>query len=75
MTGRGFKSMLRITEEVFKKIVNIWSEFVNFPERVEQMRTKISQLEDNWQFFSAFCGLDGCHISMKCPRGGLVVTD
>ena len=35
------------------------------------MRTKISQLEDKWQFLSAFDGLDGCYISMKCSRGGL----
>ena len=36
-----------ITQEVCNMIVrNLWSEFVNFPETVEQMLTAILQMED-----------------------------
>ena len=34
------------------------------------MLTVILQMEDKWQFPSAFGGVDGCHIPMKCPSGG-----
>ena len=51
-------------------VSNFWSEFVNFPETVDQMLTAILQMEDKWQFPSAFGGVDGCHIPMKCPSGG-----
>ena len=44
-------------------VSNLWSEYANFPET-------ISQMEDKWQFPSAFGGVDGCHIPMKCPSGG-----
>ena len=48
MKGRGFTTMLCITQEIFKvNSTNIWSEFVHFPERVDQMQTEISQLQDN----------------------------
>ena len=70
MTGRGLKTVQFITQEVCKVIVsNLWIDYVNFPETVDQMLTAISQMEDKWQFPSAFGGMDGCHISMKCPRG------
>ena len=60
-----------ITQKVCEMIVsNLWSEFVNFPETVNQMLTAISQMEEKWQFPSAFGGVDGCHIPMKCPSGG-----
>ena len=71
MTGRGLTTVQCITQEVCKVIVsNLWSEFVNFPETVDQMLTAILQMEDKWQFPSAFGGVDGCHIPMKCPSGG-----
>ena len=71
MTGCGFTIIQCITQEVCKLVVsNLWSEFVNFPETVDQMLTAILQMEDKWQFPSAFGGVDGCHIPMKCPSGG-----
>ena len=64
MTERGLTTVQCITQEVCQVIVsNLWSEFANFPET-------ISKMEDKWQFPSAFGGVDGCHISMKCPSGG-----
>ena len=39
-------------------VSNLWIEFVNFPETVEQMLTAILQGEDKWQFPSAFGGAD-----------------
>ena len=71
MTGRGLTTVQCITQEVCKVIVsNLWSEFVNFPETVDQMLTAISQMEDKWQFPSAFGRVDSCHIPMKWPSGG-----
>ena len=71
MAGRGLTTEQCITQEVCKVIVsNLWSEFVNFPETVDQMLTVISEMEDKWQFPSAFGGADGCHITMKCPSSG-----
>ena len=38
-----------INLEVCKVIVsNLWSEFVNFPEKVDKMLTAILQMEDKW---------------------------
>ena len=46
MTGRGLATARCITQEVCKVIVsNLWSEFVNFPEIVDQMLTAILQVE------------------------------
>ena len=70
MTGRGLTNVQCITQEVCKVIIsNLGSEFANFPETVDQMLTAILQMEDKWQFPSAFGGVDGCHIPMKCPSG------
>ena len=33
------------------------------------MLSSILQMEETWQFLSAFGGVDCCHIPMKCPRG------
>ena len=27
-------------------------------------------METLWQFLTAFGGVDGCHIPLKCPHGG-----
>ena len=71
MTVHGLTTVQCITQEVCTVIVsNPWSEFVNFPETVDQMLTAISQTEDKWQFLSAFGGVDGWYILIKCPRGG-----
>ena len=60
MTVHGLTTVQCITQEVCTVIVsNPWSEFVNFPETVDQMLTAISQMEDKWQFLSAFGGVDG----------------
>ena len=73
MTGRGLTtvSVQCITQEACKVFVsNLWSEFVNFPETVNQILTAILQMEDKWQFPDAFSGVEDCHIPMKCPHGG-----
>ena len=71
MTGRGLTTLQCITQEVYKVIFsNLWSQLVNFPETVDQTLTAILQMEDKWQFPSAFGEVDGCHILMKFPSGG-----
>ena len=49
-------------------VSNFWREFVSFPEAVDQMLTGILEMEEKWQFPSAFGEVDGCHIPMKCPK-------
>ena len=34
------------------------------------MLNSINKMETLWQFPGAFCGVDGCHIALKCPHGG-----
>ena len=47
MTGRRLTTVQCITQKVCEMIVsNLWSEFVNFPETVDQMLTAISQMEE-----------------------------
>ena len=37
------------------------------------MLTEILQIENNWQFSSAFDQVNASHIPMRCPRGGTEV--
>ena len=49
MTGHGLTTVQCITQEVGKVIVsNLWSQFVYFPEKVDQMVTANLQMEDKW---------------------------
>ena len=48
---------------------NLWSEFVSFPETVDQTLIAVSQMENKWKFPSALGGVDSCHIPIKFPRG------
>ena len=41
-----------------------------FSESEDQMLRAIFKIERIWQFPSAFGGIVGCHIPIKCPHGG-----
>ena len=51
-------------------VSNLWTEFVNFPEIVNQMVLEISLMEDKCQLPGAFGGVNNCHIPMKFPCRG-----
>ena len=42
----------------------------NFPNNEEKMMEEIIEMESEWQFPYTFCAVDGCHLPMRCPRGG-----
>ena len=74
MTGLGVSSVCTICSEVTRAIVeNMWEDCVNkhLPKTPEQFKTKIVDMEELWQFPYCWSAVDGCHIPIKCPPGGL----
>ena len=74
MTGFGVSSVCTICSEVTRAIVeNMWEDCVNkhLPKTPEQFKTKIVDMEELWQFPYCWSAVDGCHIPIKCPPGGL----
>ena len=41
------------------------------PKSEEEFRSKILEMEEAWQFPCCWSAVDGCHIPIKCPPGGL----
>ena len=71
LTGRGIVTVRNITQEVSNLIVTkLWKKFVVFPKTGEEFLNSIKAMETLWHFPTAFGGVDGCHISLKCPHGG-----
>ena len=52
---------------------NLWSKYVdgNFPTNSNLLHQKIREMEQEWQLPYAYAAIDGCHIPLKCPPGGL----
>ena len=74
MTGLGVSSVCTICSEVTRAIVeNMWKDCVNkhLPKTPEEFKTKIVDMEELWQFPYCWSAVDGCHIPIKCPPGGL----
>lgn len=74
MTGLGVSSVCTICSEVTRAIVeNMWEDCVNkhLPKTPEEFKTKIVDMEELWQFPYCWSAVDGCHIPIKCPPGGL----
>lgn len=73
MSGLGVATIQGIVIEVCQAIVlNLWQDAVtrHFPSSEEQLRKKIIEMEEIWQFPCCWAAVDGCHISIKCPDGG-----
>ena len=63
---RTLTTVVCITQEVCKVTVgNLWSQFVNFPLKIDQILTTTSQMGDNLHLPNASGGVDGCRILMK----------
>ena len=41
------------------------------PKSEDEFRSKIPDMEEAWQFPCCWSAVDGCHIPIKCPPGGL----
>ena len=74
MTGLGVSTVCTITEEVCEAIIqHLWKESVDkfMPHSEQEFVNKIVSMEEMWQFSYCWGALDGCHIPIKCPPGGL----
>ena len=74
LTGYGTSTVCEIVNQVSTAIVNnMWNCSVscNFPKDTDAMKNCMVDMEAEWQFPCCFGALDGCHIPIKCPSGGL----
>ena len=74
MSGLGVSSVCTIVREVSQALVDcMWSESIShhMPKTEEDFKTKIVDMEELWQFPCCWAAIDGCHIPMRCPPGGL----
>lgn len=74
MVGLGVSTVCSIVEEVSQALVDhMWSESVSCyrPESQEDFKKKMLDMEELWQFPCCWGAIDGCHIPIKCPTGGL----
>ena len=74
MVGLGVATVCLIVKEVTEAIVdNLWQESVqgHMPRTQSDFERKILDMEELWQFPFCWAAVDGCHIPIKCPPGGL----
>ena len=74
MAGLGVSAVCSIVNEVCQVLVDhLWCECVSshMPKTQDDFTKKMSDMEEFWQFLCCWAALDGCHIRIKCPFGGL----
>ena len=74
LTGLGRSTVSTIVREVNEAIVScMWDECVTayMPKTHDDFTSKILDMEELWQFPFSWAAVDGCHIPIKCPAGGL----
>ena len=74
LAGLGEATVCNIVRDVSKTSVErLLERYVedNFPRDEEQLIVKMEEMEQEWQFPYAYAAIDGCHIPIKCPAGGL----
>ena len=42
----------------------------HFPKTAEELKDMMISFEEDWQFPCCFGAVDGCHLPIKCPKGG-----
>ena len=75
MSGLGISTVCTITSEVSQAIIDcLWKESVSkyMPKSPEDFKEKIIDMNVMWQFPSCWAALDGSHIPIKCPTGGMI---
>ncbi len=66
--------MMKIVSELSQVIVNkLWTSSVAkyMPSTEEEFKSKMLYMEEMWQFPSCWAAIDGFHIPIKCPPGGI----
>ena len=74
MTGIGEATVCRIIIDVCETIVEVlWKETVEkfFPKSANDFQESSLQMDIEWQFPFAFSAIDGSHLPIKCPDGGM----
>ena len=74
MTVLGVSPGCAICKEVTRAIVeNMWVDSVSkhMPKSEEGFKKNILDMKEIWQFRYRWAAIDGCHIPIKCPAGGL----
>ena len=74
MSGIGLSTVSTITKEVSQAIIDLlWEESVTqyMPHSEFEFIDKMVEMEQMWQFPCCWGAIDGCHIPLKCPPGGL----
>ena len=74
MAGIGERTVGYIVNEVTSVIVEcLWEDSVtkHMPKSEDEFKSKILDMEEAWQFPCCWSAVDGCHIPIKCPPGGL----
>ena len=74
MVGRGVATVNSVVLEVCQVLVEyLGTESItsNMPKSREDFEGEILDVEELWQFSCCWVALDGCHIPIKCPPGGL----
>ena len=76
LVGLGKSTVCGIVKEVSEAIVShLWQKIVacHVPKNLENLKETITDFEQQWQFPCCFGAVDGCHLPIKCPNGGLEV--
>ena len=74
MSGLGTSTICSIVSEVCQTLADcLWVEEVSkhMPTCATEFLSKIHDMQELWQLPCAWAALDGCHIPIKCPPGGL----
>ena len=74
MLGLGIATVCIIVSEVSHRLVScLWANKVtkHLPTTEEMFINKMVDMEELWQFPYCWAAVDGCHIPIKCPPGGL----
>lgn len=74
MTSLGVSTICSIVIEVSQALVScLWEVSVqkHMPKTEEDFKNKMLDMDESWQFTCCSAAIDGCHIPIKCPSGGM----
>ena len=73
LVGLGTTTVANIVNEVCSAIIaRLWEVAVHkhFPKTAQELQDIMISFEEDWQFPCCFGAVDGCHLPIKCPKGG-----
>ena len=76
MCGQGTSTVCSIVSEVARVIVaELWGQEVAklMPHTKKEFIVRMQEMHNLWQFSFSLVAIDGCHIPIKCPPGGMAI--